>query len=90
MPNPAELSKISLSPLFGFIDLGHYAVVQDDAADWAGWTVTGVKTLLEAVYWTEPIDDEWSWCVECERLVQTDGLVDHVCSEHPDMAPDGC
>lgn len=54
----------------------------ENSAEWAGWTVAGMRTLLDAVYWTEQIDDKWTWCVACERLVQTTALVEHLRSEH--------
>lgn len=68
--------------MFRFSSLGHYHAVEEEAADFAGWSVTGVQTLLTAVYWTEPIDDTWSWCVECERLVETASLVEHIACTH--------
>ena len=64
--------------------------MQHAAAEWAGWTVTGVQSLLDAVYWTEPVDEEWSWCVECESLVPTAAVADHVCSEHRATASSDC
>lgn len=57
--------------------------MEHEAAALAGWTVTGVRALLNALYWTEQIDDDWSWCVECERLVETAALVEHIACAHP-------
>ena len=58
-------------------------MMEDDAAAWAGWTVTGVQTLLATVYCTESVDDQWSWCVECECLIETTALAEHVRAAHP-------
>jgi hypothetical protein len=59
----------------------------DIAEELGGWSVTGVTALLDAVYWTEGIDDDWQWCVDCECLVETAELVEHLCGQHGDCEP---
>src|SRR4051794_28434492 len=74
----------------GFPTHGHYSGMREDrrssglAQAVGDWSVNGMAALLDAVYWTEAIDDDWHWCIECECLIETPQLVEHLCREHVD------
>jgi len=75
-----------------FPTCGHYSGMAQkrraaDIEELGGWSVSGVTALLDAVYWTEPIDDDWHWCVDCECLIETAELVEHLCHQHGDCEP---
>ena len=76
-----------------FATCGHYSGMAQErrtaavVEELGEWSVSGMTALLDAVYWTEPIDDDWHWCVECECLVETPQLVDHLCRQHQDCRP---
>src|SRR4051812_38708083 len=73
---------------------GHYSGMRGEDRRSSGlaqavgdWSVNGMAALLDAVYWTEAIDDDWHWCIECECLIETADLVEHLCGAHVDCSP---